>query len=131
MSLTSANSDAETARQMLTADDEWILPAHAHVETLRTIRRLVAHSHLSPDEASEAVEEVCAAEVITVPAEPWVLRAIWDLRHTVSPYDAGYIALAQRFECAVVTFDKRLARAASQLGVRAVVPTDGSSSAGA
>lgn len=120
--LTEMSPPAEEARRLLTNDDQWVLPSHGHVETLRTIRRLEAHNILTEDEAQEAVNEVSSAEVITVAPEPWLLHEIWTLRHNVSPYDAAYVALAQRYECSLATFDKRLARAAAQYGVSALVP---------
>ena len=35
----------------------------------------------------------------------------WQLRQTVSFYDALYVALAERLDCPLVTADKRIARA--------------------
>ena len=122
LALTSADPAADAARDVLSGDDQWILPAHGTVETLRTIRRLEAHGYLSSEDATAAVEEICGAETITAPAEPWLLRDIWSLRHNVSPYDAAYVAVARRFECPLVTIDERLARASAQLGVTATVP---------
>jgi len=47
-----------------------------------------------------------------------VLDRIWELRDNLSAYDAGYIALAERLGCALVTADARLSRA---LGIRCPV----------
>jgi len=47
-----------------------------------------------------------------------VLDRIWELRDDLSAYDAGYIALAERLGCALVTADARLSRA---LGIRCPV----------
>lgn len=43
---------------------------------------------------------------------------IWELRHNVSGYDAGYVALAESLGCALVTADRRLSQAT---GIRCVV----------
>jgi predicted nucleic acid-binding protein len=42
----------------------------------------------------------------------WLLAAIWARRHNVSPYDAGYLVLAEMHDASLVTLDERLARAA-------------------
>ncbi len=40
-----------------------------------------------------------------------LLPRIWELRDSVSSYDATYVALAEALECALLTADGRLARA--------------------
>jgi predicted nucleic acid-binding protein len=47
-----------------------------------------------------------------------LLDRVWELRDAVSAYDAMYLALAESLECALVTADARLGRAA---GVRCPV----------
>ena len=120
--LSSSDADAEAARELLSGDGEWVLPSHGPVETVRTIRRLEFHRFLSTGEAEQIVEEICSAEVITVPPEPWLLRHIWELRHNISPYDAAYLVLARHFDCPLITFDERLGRAATSHGVDVTVP---------
>jgi len=39
------------------------------------------------------------------------LERIWELRHSLSPYDASYIALAEALDALLVTCDARMARA--------------------
>lgn len=122
LTLTSDTPEATVARVILTDDSHWIMPAHGPVETLRTIRRFEAAGYLSDEEAAAAVRELCRAEIATAQPEAWLLQEIWKLRHNVSPYDAAYVALARRFTCLLITFDKRLARAATDAGVDATVP---------
>jgi predicted nucleic acid-binding protein len=40
-----------------------------------------------------------------------MLDRMWELRHNVTSYDAGYIALAEELDCPLVTADARLANA--------------------
>ena len=42
---------------------------------------------------------------------PGLLDRMWALRANVSAYDAGYVALAEALDCALITGDARLARA--------------------
>jgi predicted nucleic acid-binding protein len=36
---------------------------------------------------------------------------VWELRDNIAPYDAGYVALAERLGAPLVTCDVKLARA--------------------
>ena len=49
-----------------------------------------------------------------------LLPRCWELRHNLTPYDAAYVALAELLGVALVTADRRLARAS---GIRCVVDT--------
>ena len=49
-----------------------------------------------------------------------LLPRCWELRHNLTPYDAAYVALAELLGVALVTADRRLARAS---GIRCVVET--------
>jgi predicted nucleic acid-binding protein len=40
-----------------------------------------------------------------------VLERTWELRESVSAYDAAYIALAELLDCSLFTVDARLSRA--------------------
>lgn len=62
------------------------------------------------------------AEVRYTGPEGWLLAAVWNYRHNISPYDAPYVALAQHYGVPLVTLDARLARAASATGVDVLVP---------
>lgn len=99
------------------------------LETVRTIRRLEYHRFLSAHEAEQIVEEICSAEVLTVPPKPCLLKDIWELRHTISPYDAAYLVLSRHFDCPLITFDEHLARAAAPHGVHVTAPGSGPAAA--
>jgi predicted nucleic acid-binding protein len=40
-----------------------------------------------------------------------LMPRIWELRDSLSPYDAAYVALAETLETVLLTGDERLARA--------------------
>ncbi len=85
-------------------------PDLINAEVLSTLRRLVAAGVVEPTRARLAVADLAASDVRRVRTGPLTARA-WDLRHNLTPYDAMYVALAERLECAILTLDGRLARA--------------------
>jgi predicted nucleic acid-binding protein len=60
--------------------------------------------------AESAVVDLDAAEIQYVPIWPYIAR-IWELRHSISSYDACYVAVAEALDCPLLTADTRLARA--------------------
>lgn len=48
--------------------------------------------------------------VVRYPYEPFAER-VWELRPTVTPYDAWYVALAESLNARLATLDLRLSRA--------------------
>jgi len=52
-----------------------------------------------------------------------LLGRMWELRANVSAYDAGYVALAERLGCHLVTADRRIARAPGLRCPVTVVPS--------
>lgn len=92
------------ANQLLAA------PALIDVEVASTCRRLVRHGTLSEKRAVAAL-----AHLVDLPLErapmARLLRRGWELRDTVTSYDAAYVALAELLGVALITTDARLSRA--------------------
>lgn len=109
-------------REILTADPDWIAPAHAPIEVLRTIRRYETSEVLAAAAAEQLAAEVIRAEVRLVAPDSSLLTDVWERRHNVSPYDALYLGLAARHGVPLVTNDLRLGRAAQTLGLDVVLP---------
>lgn len=108
---------ADSCRDTLAADPEWLAPAHMPTEVLRTLRRYEQAGLLATSAIEELAERVIEAPVRYVGPEPGLLRACWDLRSAVSAYDAPYLVLARTVDVPLVTSDGRLARTAARLGV--------------
>jgi predicted nucleic acid-binding protein len=60
--------------------------------------------------ARDAVAALDEAAIELVPSVP-LLSRMWQLRHSVSGYDAAYVAAAEAHRCALLTADARLGRA--------------------
>jgi predicted nucleic acid-binding protein len=79
-------------------------------EATNILRRLEATSGITGTEASLAFEDLRSVPVETWPYEPLAER-IWQLRVSVTSYDAAYVALAELLEAPLLTLDRKLARA--------------------
>jgi predicted nucleic acid-binding protein len=94
-------------------------------ETLNALRRLASTGAVTEQRANEAAADLAHARIIRYPHAP--LRArVWSLRHTLTAYDASYLALAEALDDPVLlTADRGLARVAcASLGDDAVRQVD-------
>jgi predicted nucleic acid-binding protein len=115
LALASPTGKGDAARAVLTADDLWFAPAHMPLEVIGTLRKAVVGGQLAEVDAVAAFGALMAAEVTYAGATDALLRAVWGMRHSVSAYDAAYLAVAAERGAQLVTFDARLAKAAEQV----------------
>lgn len=87
------------------------------VEVVSALRRYLLSAELSESRAPEALEDFRALGIARYPHDV-LLSRVWELRRTVSAYDAASLALAEALGAPLLTCDRRLARA---LGHRARV----------
>jgi predicted nucleic acid-binding protein len=93
--------------------DEQLLyaPELVRVEVMNVLRRLERAEQITTAEANGAREDLTQLEIEQFPFEPFSAR-IWELRHTVTSYDAWYVAVAEELGYPLATLDRRLARTA-------------------
>lgn len=115
LALASSTDKGAAARAALTSDDLWLAPAHMPLEVIRTLRKAVVGGQLAEPDAVAAFGALMAAEITYTGATDTLLQAVWGMRHNVSAYDAGYLAVAAERGAQLVTFDIRLAKAAEQV----------------
>lgn len=108
------------ARRIL-AEETLHAPHLVDAEVSSALRRLVGNQTLSAGDGLRCVEVWQRIGVIRYPAAP-LLGRVWELRDTVTAYDAQYVALAEILGCALVTADGRLSRAPGLRCVVTVVP---------
>ena len=108
------------ARRYL-ADESLHAPHLVDVEVLSALRRQVTAGRLAADHARQALTVWKRIGLIRYAATPLVDR-VWELRDSVTAYDAVYVALAENLGCALVTADARLAGARGPRCAVAVVP---------
>jgi predicted nucleic acid-binding protein len=80
------------------------------VEAANILRRAVLAEQLSQDSAALAHTDLSQLRVELLPYSP-VAGRVWELRSTITAYDAWYVALAESLDAPLATLDHRLARA--------------------
>jgi len=86
------------------------VPAIFTAEVTSALRGLVDRKALNPVRAAEALTAILSVRTMSYPFEPFA-RRIWELRDSVTVYDAWYVALAEWLDTELVTANVRLAKA--------------------
>ena len=97
-----------------------VAPHLALVEATNILRRLELAGRLNRLEAGGAARDLLLLELELVPFTPFAER-VWELRRSVTSYDAWYVAVAEALDLPLATLDRRLA-AAEGPGCRYMLP---------
>lgn len=108
------------ARRLLAAEAIHV-PHLVDVEVVSVLRRRAAAGLLAADDARRALDVWRRLGLIRYAASP-LLERVWELRATVTAYDAMYVALAENLDCVLVTADARLSGANGPRCTITVVP---------
>ena len=107
--LVDSGSLGRTARERLPSEP-LVAPHLMPVEVASVLKRAELSGDFSSGEAEVAHSQLLDIPVALFPYEPFAQR-VWDLRQSLTPYDAWYVALAEELDATLVTLDSRLARA--------------------
>ncbi|MGA2191646.1 MAG: type II toxin-antitoxin system VapC family toxin, partial [Steroidobacteraceae bacterium] len=92
-------------------EDETLHAPHLlDLEIVHVLRRGCLIGELQPGRAAQALAVLSDLRMVRHPHQPYVLR-IWQLRHSLTAYDASYVALAEALDAPLVTRDGRMASA--------------------
>jgi predicted nucleic acid-binding protein len=106
------DSGAEgTWAEQVIASEDLAAPHLMPVEAANILRLAAQAGDISQDVASLAHTDLLALPVGLFPYEPFAPR-VWELRGSVTAYDAWYVALAEALGIGLATLDRRLTRAA-------------------
>jgi predicted nucleic acid-binding protein len=97
------------AADRLFADGETLHAPHLlDLEVAQVLRRYARSAELDAARGAQALEDLAALPLSRYPHDV-LLPRIWELRHTVTAYDAAYLALAEALAAPLVTRDAALA----------------------
>jgi predicted nucleic acid-binding protein len=125
--------DASAAVHMLlrTRRGDWVedrvigedrrVPQLFEYEVLHALRAVALRGEVSPSREAALLDDLTALRVRRHPPQPLVER-IWQLRTSLSAYDASYVALAEALDAPVITADGRMARAHGHTAAIELVP---------
>jgi predicted nucleic acid-binding protein len=92
-----------------TADPQWVVPEHLLLEVTSGLRGEWLAGRLDEAEFRTAIDRLDTTQFLTWPTGS-LLRRIAELARNATPYDAAYIALAERLNLPLLTADAKLAR---------------------
>jgi predicted nucleic acid-binding protein len=111
--LVDSHEPGEWALRVLRSDQP-VAPHLMPAEVSNILRRAVLRGDVAPADADMAHGELLAMRIVLYPFGPFGDR-VWQLRHTVTPYDAWYVALAEALEAPLASLDGKLASAPGPL----------------
>jgi predicted nucleic acid-binding protein len=107
--LVDASDDGRWAAGVVSRQDV-VAPHLLPVEIVSALRGLARDGTISPVLARDALDVAAVWAVELYPLGS-LARRVWDLRDTVTAYDAWYVALAELHGVPLATRDRRLAAA--------------------
>ena len=93
----------------LVAEESLHAPHLVDVEITQALRRLTQLKELTPQRAKQALDDHAALHIKRANHRD-MLERLWELRESITAYDATYVALAEVLESPLVTCDSKLAR---------------------
>ncbi len=96
--------------ESLLADEHLAAPHLMPAEVANVLRRAARAAEISTDVASLAHDDLRSLRVELFPYSVCAER-VWELRSTVTAYDAWYVALAETLDATLATLDEKLSRA--------------------
>lgn len=102
-------SDGDRARDRL-GGERLVAPHLLDVEVVSAWRRLAAAGNLDERRGRLALDDLRSLRVDRVP-HAVLLDRCWELRHSLTVYDAAYVALAEAMDLPLLTLDERLSTA--------------------
>lgn len=80
------------------------------VEVAQVFRRYVRDKTVTSERGQEALEDFSEVPLTRYPHD-FMIPRIWELRATLTAYDAAYVALAELLDAPLLTCDRKIAAA--------------------
>ncbi len=97
------------------ASEELCAPALLDYEVVSALRGLTLRGHLTATRAEDALTDFDDLEIHRWRSGDGLRRRAFQLRDTLSMYDAAYVVLAEALDCSLLTRDVQLARSCGHL----------------
>jgi predicted nucleic acid-binding protein len=97
------------------------VPQLFEYEVVAALRSAALRGELPPSRHAAVFDDLASFRVTRHPPHP-LLPRIWELRASLTAYDATYVALAEALDAPVVTADARMARAHGPTAAIELVP---------
>ncbi len=96
-------------------DERLSAPALIDFEVVSAVRGLTLGGHISEHRARDLLRDFDQLPITRWNSADDLRVRAFELRHTISAYDAAYVVLAESLGCPLITRDRRLAKAADKL----------------
>jgi len=106
-------------RFIFAANETLHAPHLIDLEIARVLHRYVRSAVISAERGAEALTDLVDFPLTRYPHFVLLTR-IWQMRHGLTAYDAAYLALAEALDAPLITRDRALARAGSQVRVEVI-----------
>ncbi len=97
------------AGRVLDPSESLHAPHLLDVEVAQAVRRYCSSGDVSPRTGRDALSDLLDLPITRHPHGP-LLSRIWELRRSITAYDAAYVALAEALDAPLLTCDGKLAR---------------------
>jgi len=94
--------------RLLSSRETLHAPHLIDLEVCQVLRRYLFNKDLTADRAAAAIEDFQSLRIFRYPHQLFLDR-IWELRSSMTAYDAAYVAVAETIGAPLLTTDKRLA----------------------
>jgi predicted nucleic acid-binding protein len=99
---------AEIEERIFAPHETLHAPHLLDLEVAQVLRRYCISGEMTPLRGSEAIADLLNLPIARYPHDIFLDR-IWELRNTLTAYDAAFVALAESLPAALLTCDAKLA----------------------